>query len=206
VTQEIEFKLLVTGEVSRDQLIEIAQAAGFEAGERGRRIQIDDYLDTKSGRLMLAGLGLRLRRLDDSAVLCIKEAPIRRGDLHQRDEVEARWCGDSPPDRIADLPASLASRTRAIPDTSRLQTTMKLETLREWCLLASGETRAELCLDRVRVPDTDTFTEIEIEWLAGPSEPLEYLVRDIRAAVPVQTSEIDKYRRALTMSRQEQPR
>ncbi|MCU0259249.1 MAG: CYTH domain-containing protein, partial [Solirubrobacteraceae bacterium] len=153
---ELELKLEAPPAFEESELVDLVRDLGFDVGPVVKRAQVDRYLDTAELDLARRGVGLRLRESDAGACLGLKLRGKGAGadGLWQRVELELPAPrGAALPALAAALPEALRHRVeplalaRPLVEVARLATERSARDVIE---PASG-TRAELCLDRVRV-------------------------------------------------------
>lgn len=202
---ETEIKLLANGPLSDDEVIRSVRGLeGFEFDEPDRVEQRDVYLDDSNLHLARQGIGLRVRTTPDGRILCWKRRGKVERDAHTRDEIEHEWRRADPPAHAGDLRRPMRTLIEPFVYRRELAPIIRLHTDRTRVRLRFGETRAELCIDRVAAQPPDgalrhEFTEVEIELIEGQLGPLQELARVLRSEFGVTSSRTDKLARALRL-------
>ncbi len=156
---------------------------------------LDTYLDDDDGSLREAGIGLRLRRNQQGAVLTCKRRGTRHGARHEREELECDWPGGELPTHTLQLPLAIRDVVEPLLHQSQLVEQLRLHVHRERRVLQhEGLDVCEVAIDHVVArcgARQASFDEVEIEVLddAALSERLcEHLLR----LLPVEAADNDK--------------
>jgi uncharacterized protein YjbK len=179
---EVELKLLLAGVQEAERLL-----ASLPRPTR-LEIQHNEYFDSPSGHWSRAGVALRLRHLDDHAVLTLKaEGDPGVGDsgIAQRPESEEEIDLELVRELRADS-ASLHERARSlaalagievpdVPSTEELRVVGSMRTRRRVCELPEEfRTARHLEVDETTYPDGSVVWEVEMEASADTFEPEEF--------------------------------
>lgn len=200
--REREIKLLAEGPLDAEPLRAALDGDGLEVqGPREVR-QTDAYVDTGSFDLLRRGVGLRVRRGEGPAEVCLKEGGRVEELAATRREVTAAWSRGRTPRRASELPDNLRHEVEPLVWDRELDTILDLHVMRRSFDLrdrASGRS-AMLMLDAVRARAFHgaqaAFTEVEIEledgadpgpWLAAAGR-----LRSRLALAPAGTTKLER--------------
>ena len=179
-----------------------ALGRGATLSEPQTKIMRDVYMDTRSRSMAAAGLSGRWRRVGHKASLQVKPVLLIPGLVLQRVEIEgALRRGEDPSPTLRELvESSLPVRLRGMPIPE-----VMIRSRREvYMVRTEGGCVAELSLDssaallpgrRKGVP----FSEVELEYVEGPPEGFDELVRVIAGLPGLSASARSKHRRALEL-------
>jgi len=197
--REVEFKLRATSAIAPDAIESALRTAldelGAVAEPASAMPHIDTYLDDEQRTLLRHGIGLRLRRGGDRAVVCCKERGVREGARFDRRELEQPWTGSSAPTSARDLPQALCDAVEPLVRGRALQQLVQLEVHREARQLAcNGEPLAEFAVDRVTANGRGrqiAFCELELE-VRGDAGRCAVVAEQLRRQLPVEAAAEDK--------------
>lgn len=198
--QEREYKLRAEAPIARDAVETVLASRATTASAA---THVDTYLDDSHATLARGGIGLRVRRCGDAAVLCCKSESHRAGHLHMRRELEVPWTEAGLPASAADLPEVIRDAVEPYVLTRALRPTVELTVDRQsWQLLDGVVVQGEVLLDHVTVAASGdrraSFCEIEVE--IGADEAACAEVADALAAgLPVRPATDNKLAHALTL-------
>jgi len=197
--RELEYKLRATTTLAPDAIESALRMAlaelGAVAAPAAAMPHVDTYLDDEQRTLLRHGIGLRLRRGGDRAVVCCKERGARDGALFDRRELEQPWIGSSAPTSARDLPQALCDAVEPLVRGRALQTIVQLEVHREARQLAChGVPLAEFAVDRVTANGRGrqvAFCELELE-VRGDAGRCAVVAEQLRRQLPVEAAAEDK--------------
>lgn len=191
---ETEFKLRATGPLEVAAVDASLRALASVRASTNHR-HVDNYLDDERGSLRAAGIGLRLRRGDDGAVLCCKGRARVVDGRFERSELELPWPHAHPPQHAAELPPALADRVEPFTRLRSLQPFLELATWRDARIVThAGHDVCELVVDQVTATADGrsvAFAEVELEVLEDLATT-EQLATALRQHLPLQPAEQDK--------------
>lgn len=191
---ETEFKLRATGPLEVAAVDACLRALASVRASSNRR-HVDTYLDDERGSLRAAGIGLRLRRSDDGALLCCKGRARVVDGRFERSELELPWPHAHLPQRAAELPPELADRVEPFTRLRPLQPFLELATWRDARIVThAGHDVCELVVDQVSANAggrSVAFAEVELEVLEDLATT-EQLATALRHHLPLQPAEQDK--------------
>lgn len=198
---ETEFKLRATGPLEVAAVDACLRALASVRASSNRR-HVDTYFDDERGSLRAAGIGLRLRRSDDGALLCCKGRARVVDGRFERSELELPWPHAHLPQRAAELPPELADRIEPFTRLRPLQPFLELATWRDARIVThAGHDVCELVVDQVTANAdgrSAAFAEIELEVLEDLATT-EQLATALRHHLPLQPAEQDKPTHAATL-------
>lgn len=198
---ETEFKLRATGPLEVAAVDASLRALASVRASSSHR-HVDTYFDDDRGSLRAAGLGLRLRRSDDGAVLCCKGRARVVDGRFERSELELPWPHAAVPQRASELPPELADRVEPFTRLRPLQPFLELATWRDARIVAhAGHDVCELVVDQVTASADGrsvAFAEVELEVLDDLATT-EQLATALRQHLPLQPAEHDKPTHAAAM-------
>lgn len=191
---ETEFKLRASGPLEVAAVDASLRALASVRASSSRR-HVDTYFDDDRGSLRAAGIGLRLRRSDDGAVLCCKgRARVVEGRF-ERSELALPWPHATVPQRAAELPPELADRVEPFTRLRPLQPFLELATWRDARIVTHAEHDVcELVVDQVTASADGrsvAFAEVELE-VFDDLATTEQLATALRQHLPLQPAEQDK--------------
>jgi CHAD domain-containing protein len=191
VSEEVELKYAVADPEALQARLETGLLEGVASlgGEGWRSVEIEDrYVDTATGSLEAAGLGVRLRRIDGARLVTVKSMAQggQEGEpqaLHRRMELEAPASARMDPGTWPESDAR--ERVESLSGGERLRTRFTLVQHRLERELVSGDGRATLSLDasevRRRGRALGEFTTLEVEAAPGSDGFLKRLAGPLEA-------------------------
>lgn len=191
---ETEFKLRATGPLEV-AAVDACLRTLANVRESSSRRHVDTYLDDARGSLRTAGIGLRLRRVGDEALLCCKGSARIVDGRFERHELELPWPHANLPQHAGDLPPELADRVEPFTRLGALLPFLELTTWRDLRLVAhAGNDVCELVVDQVSASAegrSAAFAEIELEVLDDLATT-EQLATALRQRLPLAAAQHDK--------------
>lgn len=162
---EREYKLRAEAPIAREDLEALLGPRGVPPTATRH---VDTYLDDSHATLARSGMGLRVRRSGDAAVICCKSEAQRQGNLHVRSELEAPWTSPGLPASAADLPDAIRDAVEPFVLTRALRPSVELSVDRlAWRLMDGDLLQGEVMLDQVAVHAIGdrraSFCEVEVE-------------------------------------------
>jgi CHAD domain-containing protein len=198
--QEREYKLRAESPLARDAVEIVLAQRAFSASATNH---VDTYLDDSHASLAHGGIGLRVRRSGDMAVLCCKSEALRAGHLHTRRELEVPWPHAELPTSTSDLPEVIRDAVEPYVLTRALRPSVELTVDRqEWRLLDGVVEQGLVLLDHVTVRASGdrraSFCEVEVEIGADETACAE-IADALASGLPVVPAATNKLAHALTL-------
>jgi inorganic triphosphatase YgiF len=210
---EIELKLLAD-ESDLVKLEDLPLVEAVSVGKPSIEHQLNVYFDTPDLQLHRAGMGLRVRHVDNRRVQTLKAANRVTGGLHQREEWETEIDGDRPDlmalRELVGKQSPYAELIAAAQLANRLQpvfTTKSQRTVRQ-LRLRTGE-EVELAIDRGVIEHeqgSEAISEIELELKSGAAAHLYAFALELLEAVPMRIGIQSKAQRGYASLRPEDKR
>ena len=155
----------------------------------------DTYLDDNRSSLLHQGIGLRVRSNMGAKKLCCKMRAQTDSGLFVRQEFEADWDSESPPQSASDLPNEIQTLVRPWIGNRELVEQQILSVHREIRMLTDGDNDlCELAIDYVVAQANErsaTWQEIELE-VCSNLEANQELAQKLQQRLPVDFANQDK--------------
>ncbi|GIV96852.1 MAG: hypothetical protein KatS3mg057_1509 [Herpetosiphonaceae bacterium] len=199
---EIEAKFAITGPLDSAALAAVDLGPYRLAAPR-QQIYRDLLLDTPGRVITGSGHALRLRFVEDGAILTFKGPGRRSGSIHEREELE-EWLPLGAENDRGRWPPVIAGRVRALAGDEPLTPIISLELRRQtWAVERGGDVVGELALDEGMIRAggaAESVHELEIE-IKGDLErqELDWLGRRLCEQLPLQPEPRTKLQRGLAL-------
>jgi inorganic triphosphatase YgiF len=199
---EQEIKMLV-GQQEELDLLALSWLGDLLEAETDRIHLLSTYFDTPDKALQQFGVGLRLRQIGPQWLQTVKCSGEAKNGLHQRKEWEHKL--DGPAFDLALLAdTDLAPLIQQQSVWSAIAPVFTTEFERQLLPLRLQDgTRVELAYDRGEVRAGDkraVIHEIELELKQGDVKKMQNLAESLKAALPLQYSDISKAAQGYSLS------
>jgi triphosphatase len=203
---EAELKLLVD-KTTLQKLDKLSQLESVTVGQVQPRKLVNVYFDTADAELKRAGLGLRIRHVDDKRLQTMKDAGKVEGGLHQRNEWESDIHDDRPDLSVLREmvgPASPHAKLLATPGLAdRLQPVFTVHVTRTISnlRLRTGD-EVEMAIDEGMIEKGEArepISEIELELTSGEPVHLYAFALELLDAMPMRIGKKSKAERGYAL-------
>ncbi|MBV9468139.1 MAG: CYTH domain-containing protein [Abitibacteriaceae bacterium] len=202
---EIEVKYAITGPLESKQITAL-NLEPYSLRSPETRVQYDTILDTPEIAIRRSGHGLRIRRIEDRAILTLKGAGQAADGVHEREELEEEL-PQIPADgsyAIDQWPEAIRARVRDLISDDKLSPLFNIKVQRTaWAVERDGQVLGELALDRGIIMAnglTEPINEVEVELKgSGARSDLEFIGQHLLAQLPLKPEGHTKAQRGLAL-------